>query len=133
MAIGRPHLVRLRDDASRLFPELAGYVPRLRPNAKLSIEVPLSAFPEIQTAAHCRIDCVVFLERKRGGATRAEALPRGEAVETLLRDMPSYGEEVRAMVEETVLRLRQVPAYRMQYDALDDAVDLLSKLAGGTE
>jgi len=133
MAIGRPHLVRLRDDAAKLFPELADYSPRPRPNGKLSIEVPLSAFPEIQTAAHCRIGCVVFLERKSGGATRAEALPRGEAVETLLRDMPSYGEEVRAMVEKTVQRLQLVPAYRMQYDALDDALDLLSKLAPSTE
>jgi hypothetical protein len=133
MAIGRPHLVRLRDDASRLFPELAGYVPRPRPNGKLSIEVPLSAFPEIQTADHCRIGCVVFLERKSGGATRAEALPQGEVVETLLRDMPSYGEEVRAMVGRTVRRLRLVPAYRMQYDALDDAVELLSKLSHTTE
>ena len=133
MAIGRPHLVRLRDDASRLFPELAGYVPRLRPKGKVSIEVPLSAFPEIQTASRCRIGCVVFLERGRGSAARAEALPQGEVVETLVRNMPSYGDEVRAMVERAVRRLRQVPAYRMQYDALDDAVDLLSKLAHTTE
>jgi hypothetical protein len=133
MAIGRPHLVRLRDDASRLFPELAGYLPRLGPKGKLSIEVPLSAFPGIQTASRCRIGCVVFLERRRGGATRAEALPQGEVVETLVRDMPSYGEEVRALVEKTVRGLRQVPAYRMQYDSLDDAVTLLSKLAQAIE
>jgi energy-coupling factor transporter ATP-binding protein EcfA2 len=132
-AIGRPYLVRLRDDAAKLFPELAGYSPRPRPNGKLSIEVPLSAFPGIQTASRCRIDCVVFLERQRGSATRAQALPPGEVVETLLRDMPSYGDEVRAMVEKAVRRLRQVPAYRMQYDALGDAVELLSELAHTTE
>jgi hypothetical protein len=127
-AIGKPHQARFRDDAPGLFPELAGYVPRLRPNGKLSIEVPMSAFPRIHTASRCRIGCVVFLDRRHGSPARAEAMPPSEVVETLVRDMPSYGDEVRAMVEKAVRRLQQVPAYRMRYEALDEAVELLSKL-----
>lgn len=66
IAIGKPHQARVRDDAPRLFPELEGYCTRARPNGKLSIEIPLEAFPQIRTALHCGIEAIVFLDRGPG-------------------------------------------------------------------
>jgi hypothetical protein len=130
-AVGRPHLARLRDDAPRLFPELEGYAATARPNGKLTIEVPLSAFPNIRTASRCQIGCVVLLHRHGGGGARAEAIPPSEIVERLIGDMPSYGGEVRARVESTVRRLLKVPAYRLTYGALDEALAVLGGLEHG--
>jgi hypothetical protein len=128
VAIGKPHQARFRDDAARHFPELAGLATRARPNGKESIEIPMEEFPRIQTALHCGVEGIVFLER---GAEPAELLPFAskDAVEKLLVSMPSYGEEVRLRHERTMSRLLEVPAYRLRYSRLEDAVELLEQLS----
>lgn len=130
-AVGRPHLARFREDAPQLFPELEGSVARARPNGKLTIEVPLSAFPHIRTASRCQVGCVVLLNRQGGGGAEAEAIPTSEIVERLIGDMPSYGDEVRARMEKTIRKLLSVPAYRLTYGRLDDAVTALGGLEHG--
>ena len=124
VAIGKPHQARVRDDAPRLFPELEGYCTRARPNGKLSIEIPLAAFPQIQTALHCRIEQIVFLDR-RPGRCGLEHVSSEETAAVLLAEMPSYGHEVRSRHERTISRLLDVPAYRLRYERLDDAMALL--------
>jgi hypothetical protein len=127
-AVGRPHLARFREDAPRLFPELEGYIARARPNGKLTIEVPLAAFPAIRTAPRCRIGCVVLLDRHGKDSARAKAIPAAEIVERLIGDMPSYGVEVHALVEQTVRKLLGVPAYRLTYGRLDEAVTAIGQM-----
>jgi hypothetical protein len=127
-AVGRPHVARLREDAPRFFPELGGYTRSASPNGKITIEVPLSAFPNIRTASRCRIGCVVLLNRQGEDGARAEAIPISDIVERLIGDMPSYGGKVRALVVKTVRKLLSVPAYRLTYGPLDEAVTALGKL-----
>ena len=127
-AVGRPHIARFRDDAAHHFPELQGIVARARPNGKLTIEVPMNAFPQIRTASRCRIGCVVLLDRQAAGPAYAREIPASEIVDRLIADMPSYGPEVRARVERTAKRLLVVPAYRLTYADLNEAVELLSTL-----
>jgi hypothetical protein len=127
-ALGRCRSIRFRDDAPRLFPELQEYASRARPNGKISIEVPLDAFPHIRTAPLCRVGSVILLDRREGVPTSAQPVPASEAIELLLRDMPWYGDDVRAMYERTARRLLEVPAYRLTYENLDQAVALLSNL-----
>ena len=127
-ALGRCRSIRFRDDAPRLFPELQEYIRRARPNGKISIEVPLDAFPQIRTASRCRVGSVVLLDRREGAATSAQPVAAAEAIGLLLRDMPWYGDEVRTMYERTARRLLEVPAYRLTYEKLDQAVALLSNL-----
>jgi hypothetical protein len=129
IAIGKPHQARVRDDAPRLFPELEGYCTRARPNGKLSIEIPLDAFPRIQTALHCRIEAMVFLDRCLA-TPGLRNVPAEEAAAALLADMPSYGAEVRARHERAVGRLLAVPAYSLRYERLEDAMKLLEGLTG---
>jgi hypothetical protein len=128
LAIGKPHQFRLRHDAARHFPELAGYVPIAHPNGKLSIEVPASLFPAVRTQGRCSIHSLVFLDRESGGPARVEPIRPEDAVTALLADLPSYGAEVNAMHEKTIHHLATLPAWHLRYRALDDAVRLLSEL-----
>jgi len=130
IGIGKPHQVRFCDDAPELFPELLPYTTRARPNGKIAMEVPTADFPQIRTAARCRIDAVVFLERRPGRA-HVERIAQSEVLDGLLQEGPSYGEEVFARHRRAVRRLAGMPAYRMRYDTLDEAVSLLAKLTCG--
>ena len=129
LAVGKPHRVRLRPDAAKLFPELQGRTPKGGPNGKVSIEVVLRDMPQIQTASQCRIGAVVLLERTTGRAPQAEPVSSTQAAEALLREKPFYGEISWARHEKAVSRLADVPNYRLAYDSLDDAVGLLCGLA----
>jgi hypothetical protein len=129
VALGRQHLVRFRDDVVSLFPEVEGYITSARPNGKLTIEVPLRDFPDIRTASRTGIGCVVFLERQPSAAASAHRIPGGEVVDRLMADLVSYGEENAARFERTLERLNEVPAYRLTYGSLDEAVGLLTRLA----
>jgi hypothetical protein len=128
IAIGRPRLARFRPDAPSLFPELEGHIVRARPTGKVSIEVPLSAFPEIRTASRAPVGHIVFLERGPCSEPRLEPVSSEEAFDRITCDLPSYGPEVNAMHERTVRRLAEVSAFRMQYERLEDAVALLAGL-----
>ena len=128
---GRCRQARFRSDARQLFPELAAYLERTVPSGKVSVEVPLSAFPQIRTADRCRVGCVIVLDRQSGARARVEAIPAEEPLGLLLRDMPWYGEEVRARYERTARKLLEVPAWRLTYEDLGEAVTLLTELASG--
>jgi hypothetical protein len=126
-AFGRCLHIRFRPDAAQIFPELAGSLARLRPNGRLSFELPMSAFPEIHTADRACLRAMVFLDREHDH-TDVEPLGAKEAAARLLAEMPSYGPEVNAMHERTVLRLAESAAFRLRYRTLDDALRLLDGL-----
>jgi hypothetical protein len=128
MALGKPHQARFRDNAPSVFPELSGYAASARPSGKLSLEVPLSDFPQIRTALRCPIGALVFLDRRIGAQPRAARLLPGEGADQLLQDMPTYGSEVDAMHERAIRRLEDLPAWRLHYESLDDALRLLSEV-----
>uniref|UniRef100_Q01S15 Hpr(Ser) kinase/phosphatase n=1 Tax=Solibacter usitatus (strain Ellin6076) TaxID=234267 RepID=Q01S15_SOLUE len=129
IAIGKPHQVRFRQDAAQHFPEVAGYLARLRPNGKRSIELPTSLFPALHTASRCPVRLLVFPDRESGGPPRAERMVPDEVAELLLADLPSYGAEVNAMHEHTVHSLALLPAWRLHYRTLADAIRLLAGIA----
>jgi hypothetical protein len=129
IALGKPHQVRFRHDVARHFPELESFLASAHPNGKLSIEVPTNLFPEVRTAGRCPIRCLVFLCRQSGGPARLEPMPSADAVVSLLADMPSYGAEVNATHEKTILSLAGLPAWQLRYCAVEDAIRLLSEIA----
>ena len=128
IAIGKPHQARLRSDAARHFPELEGFPARAMPNGKLSMEVPTSLLTGVRTAPRIGIERVVFLDRSSEGTPRFERIDSSEAATLLLQDLPSYGNEVNAIHERTVAMLAALPAWRMSYRTLEDAIRLLSGL-----
>ena len=128
IAIGKPHQIRFRHDVARHFPEFAGLVATAHPNGKLSIEVPTSLFPSLRIAGLCPIRCLVFLDRQSEGSANVERMPSADAIASLLADLPSYGAEVNATHETTIHGLARLPAWRLRYRALDDAIRLLSEI-----
>ncbi len=123
---GRPHQARFREDAPRLFPEFDGYVTRARPTGKVSIEVPMDTLAGIETAQHCNVDFLVFLERgESGGVSR---LSDEDAMERMLANSGSYGPATFARHERAMRRLLGAPAYRLRYKDLDEAIAALERL-----
>jgi hypothetical protein len=51
-----------------------------------------------------------------------------EVLASLLADMPSYGPDVNAAHEKTLNSLTSLPAWRLHYRDLGDAIRLLSEL-----
>lgn len=125
-AVGKPHQVRFRGDAPGLFPRLAGYDPRERPNGKVGIEVPMCAFPEIRTALRCRVGGMALLDRRRGARPALEAVEPAAVIRQLL-DSASWGDQVDAMHQSATRGLLDLPACRLQYESLDDGLRLLSE------
>jgi hypothetical protein len=128
LVIGKPHQARLRDDAPRLFPELAGYATRARPTGKLSIEVPMESLPGIRTAVRSEASRMVFLDR--GKSLGLEKIGVEDALEHMLENSGSYGADTSVRHEKALRRLLQKPAYRLRYERLQDAVEDLEDLAG---
>jgi hypothetical protein len=128
IAIGKPHQIRFRDDGPRFFPELEGFATSARPNGKLTIEVPMAAFPQIRTVSRCPIGGLVFLDRRSGGHPRRESIPSGEAMDRLLCDLPTYGPEVDVMHERAVRSLQGLPAWLLHYESLEDGIGLLQEI-----
>ena len=130
--LGRPHQARFRHDAPALFPELQGYVSRVRPNGKLTIEVPTSLFPGIRTAPRCEIGAAVFLDRSGRRPAGYERIRAVEAAEEILGEYSSlYRDEVRAGYRRRVQRMLEAPAYRLRYKNLEEGIELLGDLHAG--
>jgi hypothetical protein len=127
-AIGKPHMVRFRQDVARHFPELAPYFASAHPNGKMSIEVPTNLFPEVRTAARCPVRCLAFLDRGGLGAPRIERMAPDAVAASLLAEMPSYGAEVNAVHETTIGDLSLLPAWRVHFHKLEDAIRLLTEI-----
>jgi len=126
-ALGKPHQLRFRPEAVELFPEIAGHAACIKPNGKPTVEVPISALPNIATASRCRIEHVVFLNRRSGSAF-ARPIPPPEALDRLLRELPAYSENVWRRHRDTVATLLAAPAYELQYKTFAQALLLLSNL-----
>jgi hypothetical protein len=128
IAIGRHRQFRFRLDAPQLFPELAGFVSRARPNGKVAIEIPVSQLPHVRAVERAPIIAIVVLDRCAGAEPSLDAIPADEVLERMLGDMPSYGAEVNAMHERSIRRLAQVRAFRLRYGNLDGAVTCLGRI-----
>jgi hypothetical protein len=122
---GKPHQARFREDVPRLFPELEGYVMRARPSGKLSIEVPMAQLG-IRTSVRCAVSRNVFLHR--GQSAGLERIGVDSALQQMARDSNPFGEETQARQHKALRRLAQMPAYRLRYERLQDAIELLEGL-----
>lgn len=130
--LGWSHQVRFRDDAPGLFPELEGLISRIRPNGKLSIEVPTAAFPAIRTASRTGVGAVVFLDRSGRREPGYEPVPAEHAAELLLGELAMHREVQRARYRKAVERLLEhAPAYRLRYRTLEEGIALVGELHAG--
>jgi hypothetical protein len=126
--MARSHIARFRHDAAALFPELEGYLSRVRPNGKVGIEVPTSGFAGIRTASHCDIAAVVFLDRSGREPAGLERVATSEAEREFVHEESMHREEILARHRVVIRRLLEAPAYRMRYKSLEEGISLLGDL-----
>lgn len=126
-AVGNPYNMRFREDARRLFPELAGCVVGLRPNGAMGIEVNTSQMP-VSTSTGCSIDHVIFLRRSSSGRATMNRYDRGEALQWLERNVRYGPEDLQAAQRQAYRRLLDAGLWELHYSDLLDAVEVLSGL-----
>ncbi len=130
--IGMPEVVRFRENAPELFPELAGRKPRFRARRDPSIEIRTGELPGIRTAFETRVDHIVFLHRRPGFQTGAHLCPfPQQEARKRLRPVVWPSEPGFAAAREAALdRLLSAGIHELRYRDLDPAVDRLEELAG---
>lgn len=130
--IGQPHCFRFREDAVTIFPELHGLTVGRELDHKPTIELRTAGLP-IRTAAECRAERIVFLDRRPAGRARLTPVAKAEAGERLLRDVPILEPEVQARRLEVIESVLEAPAFELRYSSFEDAVPLLeeSMMRGG--
>ncbi|HUA20328.1 MAG TPA: hypothetical protein VMB25_16385 [Bryobacteraceae bacterium] len=126
-AVGDSHTFRFRDDAPSLFPELAEFMPVIRPNGKIGIEV-FTRELAIATAAGCNVEHLIFLNRHHAGAPRLRRCGKERAREAWEAHAIFGGEGTRTAQQQCYLRLLEAGLWEMDYSDLEGAVARLEHL-----
>jgi hypothetical protein len=126
-AIGNPHSIRFRPDAAELFPELADRVVTIRPNGKVAIEILTRDLP-LNTAAGCKVDHVVYLNRETAGHVSLARICRERVREDWSNYSPYGTQEVHAEQRRCQESMLSAQLWEMQYSDLDQAVARLERL-----
>jgi energy-coupling factor transporter ATP-binding protein EcfA2 len=125
--IGHSHRMRFRPEAKDLFSELAGLEVTARMEGKPSIEVPVSVFPNLNSACEANVHAIVYLNRYPSAKATLISLPTGTATKRIQKELFSAG-EIREKHEKILDRLSTILTYELQYCDLDEAVEQLSFL-----
>ncbi len=128
--IGACHSIRFRDNAGKLFPEIAGRATTLHARHKPTIEIRTSDFSGLRTAPECEAHFIVFLDRHARYGKAAELAPKpSEEVRGRLYPgvWPAELDHTREQVQ-ALDRLLEVPVFELRYRDLDPAVSRLEAL-----
>jgi hypothetical protein len=128
MVIGNPHLLRLRPDASRFFPEFQDRLATERVNGKVAIEIPTAKESQIRRMPECEIHHIVFLDRTEGAKANLFLFQREKALAEMALTISFGTPEDRAARLSHYRHLLEAPVMRMEYSELEDAVDCLENL-----
>jgi hypothetical protein len=149
--VGNPLLLRLRENAPDLFPQLQNRLVILRQNGEFGFELPTDTLPGLTRAFQANIDNVVFLDRRPSGPARVLPYSKEEArfrLENVLdytlackgrdnaegsTDGVLTNAEVRGRQKAAVSELLTARVHELTYSALDEAIDCLEELANGKE
>jgi hypothetical protein len=127
IAVGNRHLLRLREPARELFPELRGAKAALRANGKTAVELRTADLPGVVTAPSAAAEHIVFLRRETG-ALELRAFPRAWAMEQMLSVLEFSEGELLDTHRRALETLLQRNVWELRYAGLDDAVDRLAEL-----
>jgi hypothetical protein len=124
---GEPHRFRFREEAAEIFPELRGLTVGRELGHKPTIEVPTAGLP-IRTAPECRVERIVFLDRRPGWSAQMKPIRKEEAKERLMGEAALWEPAVQARRIEVIESVLEAPAFELRYSSHEDAVPLLERL-----
>lgn len=126
--VGRPHEIRFRRTAARLFPELAEFPRVLRPSGKTDIEAD-PADLNLRSAVEGAASHLVFLNRVDAEAGASLDPLSSQQARLELEEGICFGDHsVRERHGLTLDRLAQLPAFRLHYSDLARAERALRAL-----
>jgi hypothetical protein len=129
--VGRPHRIRFRDSARRLFPELDRFMPMRRPNGKLDLEIETERLG-FAIAYESQAGHLVFLNRQPGARTAdLRPFPRSEAWSVLEQVVCHGAERTRTEQKNALRRLLDLPAVELTYGDAGEAEAALRSLVSG--
>ncbi len=126
--LGKPYRIRFRESAADLFPELEGLRASAPGNGEPSIEIETCEMPGIRTAASCRAERLVFLDRVKAGPALLTPLAKEEALRLLEFEMPMCEPRVYDEHKATFRTLVKLPTFTLRYSDLDSAIGQLHAL-----
>lgn len=129
--LGNPHCFRFRADAPEVFSELRGLTVGYAMGRKPTMEVPTANLP-IRTAPDCRVERIVFLDRRaarntdrRAGMARVDT---DEVRRRLLQGMPVFDPVLEPQRKSLIELIAKMPAFELHYEHFEDAVRLLEEM-----
>jgi hypothetical protein len=129
---GNPWQLRLVPEASKLFPELAGRIPRLRSDHEWLLEIKVSEEFPGQAKTSCEPKALIFLERPVSEEIQLAALDAQKALEQLRRDIVLDAQSVVRRHYTVLEQLTRVGAYTLSYSGPPSvAVESLRSLLRG--
>ena len=129
-AVGNCLAIRLKSDASQLFPELLGWSASVRANGKLGFELCTSDLPEpVRTSPEAVITDIVFLQRSHTSREQLVTRPVRDPASVLGRQVWYGDEHVKTAQRTTYERLAAARWWNMSYKGYEQAVSLLEALA----
>jgi hypothetical protein len=128
--IGHAHRLRFRPETQALFPELSRFEITPRMEGKPSIEVPVTALPDMRTSAEATIHAIVYLQRRTDTRAQLSGLPKRTATRRMQNELFSAG-EIRAKHANILESLSNVPTYELQYTDLNNGIEALEMLIAG--
>ncbi|PYT21572.1 MAG: hypothetical protein DMG58_31895 [Acidobacteria bacterium] len=126
--IGKPERIRLRPDAFRLFPELAGAHNQVTQFGKHMFDLPTGDLPQVHTARCCQAETVVFLDRCDAGDAELMPIPTEEALARFEFDRPYWDPPIFDEHRETMRALLARGVHRLRYSNFDNAIHVLESL-----
>ena len=128
VVIGNPHLMRFRESGIELFPELREQRVRPRATGKMAIEIPTATLTGIETLAECRIDHIVFLNRRESSPYDLLPVPK-EIAQQYFEQYMCFGEdEVYQAQSASIHDLLNAKLFEIRYRDLNWAVERLATL-----
>lgn len=124
--VGNPHLIRLRDSAPTLFPELGDQDIVVRAHGDRVIELATAKYTDLLTAPHSNVDCIIFLKRGPGTPPSFSFFAKERAQSWFERVVCMGEENLRAAHTTSLRQLLSCEILEFHYSDLDSAVTKLS-------
>lgn len=126
VVVGNPHLMRLRESAPILFPELRDHEILVRGHGDRVIELATGKRADLSTAPQTTIDRIIFLNRDSGTPPRLSSFPKERAQRWFERIICLGDADLKAEKIASLRQLLSCEILEFRYSDLDSAVTKLS-------